>query len=105
MEAPGNANTRLPFTVHMVRSGPDCLPDRLLYIPSILKPSGEVAVPVIPRVPMAWYPVDTASPRSPTGMVAPAAKPKEVLRCACAGVATAANAANTSALQTKVRFM
>src|SRR4051794_19459444 len=27
---PGNANTRLPLTLHMVTSGPELFPDRLL---------------------------------------------------------------------------
>src|SRR5688500_1343283 len=102
---PGKANTRFPFTVHMVTSGPELFPERLLYIPSTRKPSGVLAEPEIAREPNAWKPGEVASARSPTGTVAPAANPKVVRRWALAGVAVAAIADRTSALPTRIRCM
>jgi hypothetical protein len=52
-----------------------------------------------------WNPVDVASPRSPTGKVAPAAKPTDVRRCACALPDNVPIATNTNALLTTMRFI
>ena len=78
--AAGKREHDVAVQVQRLTSGPELFPDRLLYMPSMRKPSGVLAVPEIASVPSAWNPVDVASPRSPTGTVAPAAKPNDVRR-------------------------